>query len=242
MACPNIIRGPDPTLGSLREGNVVVPSSVHKPLFFPGTDGEEEEVHEDLVTGGATLFEDDGLANNFPNLNDDEPEPPQDEPMDFDRDESLSGDEEPSPPPINIARRLHQDPRISFVFDKVTGDFVESHPTIFLPRPTAPTAPSQNPRCSTRSNTSPASRDAAYLKTLLGSKLHATKKKRDSKRKDKAAETAISRKRTRSEEDTTQMKDKPAPKKQKLKEPIVIEDDGHEFFLLFLRSFLNFLS
>ncbi|PBK81644.1 hypothetical protein ARMGADRAFT_1039161 [Armillaria gallica] len=165
------VDGPDPTLGPLREGNAVVPSSVHQPLFFPGTDDEEEEVREDLVTGRATLFEDDGLSDNFPNMNDDEP-------MDLDRDES------PSPPPTNIARHLHQEPRILFVFDEATGDFVESHPTIFLPRPTVPPAPSQDPRRSTCPNTSPVSRDTAYLKTLLGSKSDTTKKKKNTKGKD----------------------------------------------------------
>ncbi|PBK82549.1 hypothetical protein ARMGADRAFT_1038574 [Armillaria gallica] len=197
----SVIPGPDPTLGPLREGNAIVPSSVHQPLFFPGTDDEEEEVREDLVTGRATLFEDDGLSDNFLNMNDDEPELPQDEPMDLDRDES------PSPPPTNIARRLHQEPRISFVFDEATGDFVESHPTIFLPRPTVPPAPSQDPRCSTHPNTSPVNCDAAYLKALLGSKSDATQKKKNTK------------------EDTAQAKDKPAPKKPKLKETIVIDED-----------------
>ncbi|PBK96337.1 hypothetical protein ARMGADRAFT_1027435 [Armillaria gallica] len=174
----SVIPGPDPTLSPLREGNAVVPSSVHQPLFFPDTDDEEEEVREDFVTGGATLFEDDGLSDNFPNMNDDKPEPPQDKPMDLDRDESLS------PPPTNIARRLHQEPRILFVFDEATGDFIESHPTIFLPRPTVPPAPSQDPQRSTRPNMSPVSRDAAYLKTLLGSKSDATKKKKNVKGKD----------------------------------------------------------
>ncbi|PBK82711.1 hypothetical protein ARMGADRAFT_1038385 [Armillaria gallica] len=224
------VDGPDPTLGPLREGNTIVPSSVHQPLFFPGTDDEEEEVREDLVTGGATLFEDDGLSDNFPNMNDDEPEPPQDELMDLDRDES------PSPPPMNIARHLHQELRILFVFDKATGDFIESHPTIFLPRPTVPPAPSQDPRRSTHPNTSPVSRDAAYLKTLLGSKSDATKKKKNAKGKDRAIETKGSRKCARTKEDTTQAKDKLAPKKLKLKETIVIDEDEHEF-LSFLPVF-----
>ncbi|PBK82659.1 hypothetical protein ARMGADRAFT_1090113 [Armillaria gallica] len=218
----SVIPGPDPTLSPLQEGNTVVPSSVHQPLFFPGTDDEEEEVCEDLVTSGATLFEDDGLSDNFPNMNDDEPEPPQDEPMDLDRDES------PSPPPMNIARRLRQEPRISFMFDEATGDFVESHPTIFLPRPTVLPAPSQDPQRSTRPNTSPVSRDAAYLKTLLGSKSDATKKKKNAKGKDRAIETKASRKHARTEEDTAQAKDKPAPKKPKLKEAIVIDEDEHD--------------
>ncbi len=85
-ARPNIIRGPDPTLTPLQEGNNLVPSSNCQPLFLPGTDNEEEQVPEDLVAGEAALFEDDGLADNFSNLDNGRPTAPQDEPMDLDRD------------------------------------------------------------------------------------------------------------------------------------------------------------
>ncbi|PBK86481.1 hypothetical protein ARMGADRAFT_1086660 [Armillaria gallica] len=224
---PNVIQGPDPDLSPLREGNTVVPSSVHQPLFFPGTDDEEGQIQEDLVTGGAALFEDDGLADNFSNLDDNEPNAPQDELMDLDRDESLSGDEEPSPPPMNIAHRLCQAPRILFVFDKATGDFVEPHPTIFIPRLTASPVPSQDLRRSARSHGSPVSPDTAYLKAVQGSKVDMTKKKKkkDVKGKGHATETKVPHKHARPKDDTSQVKDKPASKKPKLKETVVINRD-----------------
>ncbi|PBK90677.1 hypothetical protein ARMGADRAFT_1082413 [Armillaria gallica] len=204
--CPNIIQGPDTSL--LHEGSVLVPSNDREPLFLPGTDDEEE------------------LADNISNLDDDEPVPPQDEPMDLDKDGPPSDVEELSPPPTNLAHRLRQEPRISFVFDEATGDFVEPHPTIFLPRLVTTPSQGQNLRRSTRSNTSPVNRDAAYLKTLLGSKFDATKKKKkDAKGKGQASETKAPRKRARTEEDPTQAKDKPALKKPKLKENVVIADD-----------------
>ncbi|PBK96024.1 hypothetical protein ARMGADRAFT_1077535 [Armillaria gallica] len=222
----NIIRGPDPNLSPLREGSVVVPSSDCRPLFLPGTDDEEEPVHEDLVSKKSALFEDDGLADNFSGLDNDEPNPPQEEPMDLDGGEPPSDDEVPSPPPTNIARRLRQEPRISFVFDDVTGDFVESHPTIFLPRLAVPPASSQDLRRSACSHTSPVNPDTAYLKAILGSKVDAKKKKsKDVKNKDKASEAVLPRKRTRNVDDHAQVKDKPAPKKPKLKEAVVIEDN-----------------
>ncbi|PBK83618.1 hypothetical protein ARMGADRAFT_1037785 [Armillaria gallica] len=195
----NIIRGPDPNLGPLREGNIVIPSSDRQPLFFPGTDDKEERIQEDL-----------------------------DKPMDFDKDEPLSDDEEMRPPPTNIARRLCQEPRISFVFDEITGDFVESHPTIFLPRPTVPPASSQDLRRSARSHSSPVNPDAAYLKAIQGSKADAKKKKnKDAKGKDQATEAKAPRKHARTEDNATQLKDKPAFKKPKLKETIIIDEDEY---------------
>ncbi len=182
------------------------------------------------MTGGVTLFEDDGLANHFPNLNDDEPEPPQDEPMNFDRDESPSGDEERSPPPMNIACCLHQEPRILFVFDEVTGDFVESYPTIFLPRPATIPSQGQGLRRSTRPHVSPINLDAAYLSLAQGDKSDATKKKKkDAKGKNRATETKAPRKRARTDDDTTQVRDKLALKKPKLNETLVVDEDEHAF-------------
>ncbi|PBK84035.1 hypothetical protein ARMGADRAFT_1088736 [Armillaria gallica] len=205
---PTVIRGPDPNLGPLRE------------------DDEEEQIQEDLVTGGAALFEDDGFADNISNLDDDEPVPPQDDPMDLDKDEPPSDDEEMSPPPTNIAHRLRQEPRISFVFDEITGDFVESYPTIFLPRPTVPPASSQDLCHSARSRGSPVNPDATYLKAVLGSKVDAKKNKnKDAKGKDRATEAKAPHKRTRTEDNTTPLKDKPPSKKPKLKETIIIDED-----------------
>ncbi|PBK91805.1 hypothetical protein ARMGADRAFT_1081221 [Armillaria gallica] len=223
---PTVIRGPDPNLSPLREGNIIVPSSDCQPLFLPGTDDEEEQIREDLVTGGTALFEDDGLADNISNLDNDEPVPPQDEPMDLDKDEPPSDDEEMSPPPTNIAHRLCQEPRISFVFDEITGDFVKSYPTIFLPRPTVPPASSQDLRRSARLHGSPVNPDATYLKAIQGSKVDVKKKKnKDAKGKDRATEAKVPHKRTRTEDNTTQLKDKPASKKPKLKETIIIDED-----------------
>ncbi|PBK85203.1 hypothetical protein ARMGADRAFT_1036498 [Armillaria gallica] len=192
-------------------------------------DDEEGQIQEDLVTGGAALFEDDGLADNFSNFDDNKPNAPQDEPMDLDRDESPSGDKEPSPPPMNIARRLHQAPRISFIFDKATGDFIEPHPTIFIPRPTAPPVPSQDLRHSARSQGSPFNPDAAYLKAVQGSKVDTTKKrkKKDVKGKGHTTETKAPHKRARPKDDTSQVKDKLASKKPKLKETVIIDGDEH---------------
>ncbi|PBK79150.1 hypothetical protein ARMGADRAFT_1041004 [Armillaria gallica] len=146
--------------------------------------------------------------------------------MDLDKDEPPSDDEEMSPPPTNIARRLRQEPRISFVFDEITGDFVKSYPTIFLPRPTVPPASSQDLRRSARSRGSPVNPDATYLKAVLGSKVDAKKNKnKDAKGKDRATEAKAPRKRARTEDNTTQLKDKPASKKPKLKETIIIDED-----------------
>ncbi|PBK91217.1 hypothetical protein ARMGADRAFT_1082001 [Armillaria gallica] len=199
---PTVIRGPDPNL-----------------------DDEEEQIQEDLVTGGTALFEDDGLANNISNL-DNDAVPPQDEQMDFDKDEPSSDDKEPSPPPMNLAHRLRQEPRILFVFDEVTGDFVKSHPTIFLPRLAVPPALSQDLRCSARLRGSPVNPDAAYLKAIQGSKVDVKKKKnKDAKGKDRATEAKAPHKCARAEDNATQLKDKPASKKPKLKETIIIDED-----------------
>ncbi|PBK90861.1 hypothetical protein ARMGADRAFT_1082601 [Armillaria gallica] len=221
----NIIHGPDPNLGPLREGNVVIPLSDRQLLFFLGTDDEEERIQEDLVTSRAAFFEDDGLADNISNLDDDEPVPPQDEPMGFDKDEPSSDDEEPSPPPTNLAHCLHQEPRISFVFDEVTEDFVKSHPTIFLPRPAVSPASSQDLRHSAHSCGSPVNPDATYLKAIQGSKVDVKKKNKDAKGKDWATEAKVPRKCVRTEDNATQLKDKLASKKPKLKETIIIDED-----------------
>ncbi|PBK79011.1 hypothetical protein ARMGADRAFT_1112034, partial [Armillaria gallica] len=207
-ARPNIIRGPDPNLSPLRE------------------DDKKEQVREDLVTGDAAIFDDDGHVDNFPSPDDNAPSLAQHEQMDIDGDEPQSSDEATSPLPTNAARRLSQGPRISFVFDDTTGDLVEPHPAIFLSRPTAPPSQSPDLRRSPRSHTSPVNPDVAYLKLAQGSNPDAKrKKKKDAKSKDKASDPAVPRKRARNDDDTAQVKDKPAPKKPKLKETIVIDED-----------------
>ncbi|PBK79886.1 hypothetical protein ARMGADRAFT_1092665 [Armillaria gallica] len=215
---PNIVPGPDATLQG--EGSSSALLRSREPLFLLGTDDEEEHIQEDSVTGGAALFENDGLADNTSNLDDDEP-------MDLDKDGPPSDVEELSPPPTNLARRLRQEPRISFVFDEATGDFVEPHPTIFLPRPVTTPSLGQDLRRSARSRGSPVGPDTAYLKAVQGPKVDTTKKKKkDAKGKDRATETKAPRKRARTEDDTVPAKDsKLAPKKPKLKETMVIEDD-----------------
>ncbi|PBK85902.1 hypothetical protein ARMGADRAFT_1086937, partial [Armillaria gallica] len=226
-ARPNVILGPDPNLDFLQEGNVLVPSTDREPLFLPGTDDEEEQAPEDLVEAGhvneevvGTDSEDDGPGHNSPS-------PIQHEPMNVDGADPQGEDEGSSPPPTNKAHRLHHEPRISFVFNDTTGDFADSYPTIFLPRPAVPPAPSQDLRCSARSHTSPVDPDTAYLKTLLGPQSDAKKKKRNSKRKDKAAETAIPRKWARDDDDGAPIVEKPATKKLK---STVVKDKGVYLF------------
>ncbi len=144
VARPNVILGPD--LSLLCEGTVPLSPCPCVPLFFPGTDDEADRAYEDLLTGKAAVFEDDGPVDNFSNPNNDMPGPLQDNQMEVDGGEFQSNDEASSPLPTKTACHLCQAPKISFVFDDATGDFVESHPTIFLPRPAAPPASSQGPR------------------------------------------------------------------------------------------------
>ncbi len=143
---------------------------------------------------------------------------------------------------MKLARHLYQELRILFILDDVTGDFIKSHPTIFLPRPAVPPASNQDLRRSVRSHTSPVNPFTAYLKTIQGSKSEVMKKKKkDAKSKDQASGAKASHKCARTKEDATQVKDKPAPKNPKLKETVVIEDDECGFFLFFLRPLLNIL-
>ncbi|KAK0215964.1 hypothetical protein EDD85DRAFT_962516 [Armillaria nabsnona] len=133
-------------------------------------------------------------------------------------------DEEDSPPPTKKARCLHPPPRILFVFDETTGDFVESYLTIFLPRPAASPVPNQDLCHSVCSRASPVNPDAVYLKTLLGPKSDATKKKKDSSRKEKVAGTAIPHKRARDDGNDASIVEKPATKKLKSKDAVVAGD------------------
>ncbi|KAK0224835.1 hypothetical protein EDD85DRAFT_959076 [Armillaria nabsnona] len=178
-------------------------------LLF-GTDDEEEHVQEDSV--GEEQVEDIAGTNG--------------------EDDNMGGpdDEEDSSPPTKKARHLCQQPKISFIFDETTGDFVESHPTIFIPRLVASPVPNPDLRRSVRSCASPINPDAGYLKTLFGAKSDATKKKKkDLKGKDQSSSTVLPHKCARTDEDTTQMKEKPVPKKPKLKETVVIDDNEHDY-------------
>ncbi|PBK92316.1 hypothetical protein ARMGADRAFT_1081099 [Armillaria gallica] len=191
---PNIIQGPDPSL--LCEGSVLVPSNGREPLFLPGTDDEEDQVPEDLME---TSHVDKEVAG-------------------------TDGEDGDSPPPTNLARRLRQEPRISFVFNDTTGDFVDPHPTIFLPRPVATPSQCLGLRHSTRPHVSPVNLDAAYLKLVPKSNPDAKKKKRKNT-KGKVLDAVVPCKCARTEDDTVPVKDKPAPKKPKLKETIVVDED-----------------
>ncbi len=227
---PNIILGPDPNLSLLREGNALVPSNDCQSLFLPGTDNKEEQVPDDLVTGEAAFFVDNGAAT-FPILNDSVPSPIQDEQTGINGGDPQSSDKASSPLPMKTARRLCQGPKISFVFDDATGDFVKSHPTIFLPRPPAPPAPSPALRRSIRSRASPVNPDSAHLNAAQGSKSGVKTKKRDLKRNDKTSEDTVPHKHARNDDGTMEIKDKLAPKRPKLTETIVIDEDKREFFL-----------
>ncbi len=208
---------------------------------MPGTDDEEGLVHNDLVTREAAFFDDDG-ASTFPIPNDNVPSPIQDERMEVDGGDSQSGDRASSPLPTRTARRL-RNPRIEFVFNELTGDFVESYPTIYLSR--RPAQPEQNLRRSTCPPGSPPNPNAAYLQLAQVSHPDAKKKKsKDTKNRDKTLGAAVPRKRARNDDDTAQLKDNSAPKKPKLKETIVIDEDKRGFLCLsgFILSQFLFLA
>ncbi len=182
----SVIPGPNPD----QEGSVVLPSFARDPLFLPGTDDEEDLVQGNLVEEERV---DGGVAG------------ADDEDGDLrgqDNNDAPSSDEAPSPFPTKTAHRLRQEPKILFVFDEVTGDFVESHPTIFLPRPAI------NPAQGTKS-------DATKKK-----------KKKDSKSKVKAPEVAVPRKRTRDDDEGSQAVDNPVAKKLKSKNIKTADDKG----------------
>ncbi|KAK0238228.1 hypothetical protein EDD85DRAFT_790268 [Armillaria nabsnona] len=84
--------------------------------------------------------------------------------------------------------------------------------------------PNQDLCRSVHSHASPVNPDAVYLKTLLGPKSDATKKKKDSSRKEKVAGTAIPRKRARDDGNDASIVEKPATKKLKSKDAVVAGD------------------
>ncbi|PBK87480.1 hypothetical protein ARMGADRAFT_1085503 [Armillaria gallica] len=207
---PLVNPGPNPA----DKGSVAPFPRVYGPLFFPGTDDEEEQVQGDLVEDSRI---EDEIAGTDGEDGDVQSQAEED---------AQSSDDATSPSPTNMARRLRHEPKISFVFNDTTGDFVESYLTIFLSRPVAPPSQSQDLQRSVRSNTSPVNCNTAYLKTAQSSQSDVTKKKKkDVKGKGQATETKAPRKRARTEDDTTQVKDKLASKKPKLKEIVVIDGD-----------------
>ncbi|PBK98333.1 hypothetical protein ARMGADRAFT_1075193 [Armillaria gallica] len=179
---PNIIPGCDSILQGEGSSSALLRSC--KPLFLPGTDDELEQGQGDLVKAGrvddevvGTDGEDGDLQGHY-------------------EDDASSSDEATSPPPTNVARRLRQEPKISFVFDEATGDFVESHLTIFLPRPAILTSQSQ---------------------AIQGPKPEVKKKRKEAKSKDKTSEVTVPCKHARNEDEGSRVVDKPAAKKLKSK-------------------------
>ncbi|SJL06230.1 uncharacterized protein ARMOST_09566 [Armillaria ostoyae] len=220
---PVLLPGPDPTL---REGSVPSPLPARKPLFYPGTDDEEEQ-SRGVMANEECIEESVDEDGAFQGQEGDAPTPPLGYSMDVVQEPIPQSDEAPSPPPTKSRRQHH---RISFVFNDVTGDFEDPHPTIFLPRPRARSPQDQAPRRSTRPHVSPVDQDAAYFKATQESKPSRVKKdkkhraessnKKDAKGKEKEL---ASLKRTRNDDDGAQA-DKPAPKKLKMKDTAA--DDG----------------
>ncbi len=188
--------GPNPD----QEGSVVLPSFAHDPLFLPGTDDEE-----DLVQGN--LVEEECIDRGVAGADDEDGDL-----RGQDNNDAPSSDEAPSPFPTKTARCLRQEPKILFVFDEVTGDFVESHPTIFLPRPAI------NPAQGTKS-------DATKKK-----------KKKDPKGKDKLAPTSVPHKRSCDDGDDASTVANPASKKLKANNHKVADEKGVK------NSVISFLS
>ncbi|KAK0221149.1 hypothetical protein EDD85DRAFT_796546 [Armillaria nabsnona] len=174
----SVMPGPNPA----EEGSVVPLPSICEPLFFPGTDDEEGPVPEGLVEEEQV---DEEVAGTGGEDNDSD---------------GPSNEDGESPPPTNKACQLCQDPRISFVFDETTGDFIESHLTIFLPRPTVPPAPTQ------------------------GSKSDSKERKKDSKRKEKAAKSVVPQKQARDADNGVPIIEKLATKKLKCKGTAIADD------------------
>ncbi len=156
-----------------------------------------------------------GLVADPPN--DDEVEGTEGEDGNGGADDEADSDGDSSPIPTK-ARRL-QKPRIQFVFDDVTGDF-DPHPTIFLPRLAAP--PPQGSQ---------------------GTKSDATKtkKRKDAKGNDKKAGTAVTRKRSRDDDDGAPTVDKSASKKLKSNNPKVANDKGVKLSGLFVLQLIFFI-
>ncbi|PBK81664.1 hypothetical protein ARMGADRAFT_1039175 [Armillaria gallica] len=128
-------------------------------------------------------------------------------------------DREANPPPY-----VRQEPEISFVFDDITGDW-DPYPTILLPRPQRSAPTEQEVRCSSRPHASPVGHDAAYLAAAQGSK-----PKKDKKSKNKGPDTAPC-KRTRHEDIGDETTERPAVKKPRVKDVVLVSDDERKSFL-----------
>ncbi len=115
-----------------------------------------------------------------------------------------------------------QEPEISFIFDDMTGDW-EPYPTVFLPRPQRPIPTEQELRRSSHPRASPVGHAAAYLAAAQGSK--SQKDKKVVKSKTKGTDTAP-RKRARHEDNDDETAERPAIKKPKVKDAVVVSDDG----------------
>ncbi|KAK0245035.1 hypothetical protein EDD85DRAFT_943428 [Armillaria nabsnona] len=162
----SVAPGPAP----IQEGSVALLFGMRQPLFLLGTDDEEEHIRED--SAGEEQVEEVAIIGGE------------------DDDIGSHEDEGDNPPPTKKARHLRQGPKISFVFDETTGDFADSYPTIFLPRPAVP--------------------------LFQGTKSDTSKKKRkDAKGKDKKAETTVSHKWSLNDNDGAPSAEKLASKKLK---------------------------
>ncbi len=129
----------------------------------------------------------------------------------------IASDRDANPPPY-----VRQEPEISFVFDDIAGDW-DPYPTILLPRPQR-SAPTEQEVCrSSRPHASPVGPDAAYLAAAQGPQ---TKKdKKNEKSKSKGPDTAAPRKHARREDINEETTERPAPKKPKVKDVVVVSDD-----------------
>ncbi|KAK0197661.1 hypothetical protein F5146DRAFT_1156390 [Armillaria mellea] len=199
----NIMPGPNPSLPSA--GTVAHSFRPREPLFLSGTDEEDEGIRGSSV-------EDDRAGEEVAGTDGE------------DADKGDRIEDEASPPPSNKPRRLRK-PRVAFVFDDITGDFLDSYPTIFLSRPEIPSAQRQDPRRST-CHPSSSNPDAAYLKLAQKPQVDLKKKHRkDSKGKGKGEATA-SRKRSRDDESDIQIMERPVTKKLKSQNATVGNDDA----------------
>ncbi|KAK0437781.1 hypothetical protein EV421DRAFT_1738744 [Armillaria borealis] len=215
---PKVLLGPDPTC---REGSIPSPPPVHTPLFFLGTDDKDKQSHGVMVDEDC-VEESDDKDNIIQGQGDNTPTPPLNDPIDIDKEQALNLDDAPSPSPT----QSHHKHKILFMFDDVTGDFEDPHPTIFLPRCPAPQE--QNPHRSTHPHISPVDQDAMYLKTTQGSKPLKVKKdkkrrmeslsKKDVKGKEKEL---VLLKCARNDNNDSQPVDMPAAKKLKSKDATV---------------------
>ncbi|PBK92553.1 hypothetical protein ARMGADRAFT_1080615, partial [Armillaria gallica] len=198
--CSNII----PQGSSSTQGAVAFHSSSCESLFYPGTDDEDEEGFHNPQQGQGTI---DGEVFAGVGADDEVPTPSGPVPSDL-----AAG-----PPPY-----YRREPEISFVFDDMTEDW-DPYPTIFLPRPQRSVPSEQELRRSSRPRASPAGHDTAYLAAAQGSK--PKKDKKNEKNKNKGTNTTAPRKCARHADNEDETTERPAPKKPKVKDIVVVSDD-----------------